>query len=183
MPYSFALGGGTMIVSRKTATGVEVSDSYMVVSPGLAQALNNINNDPAWVQHCANTLNASEPSILQGDKVVDELANKIIFGTRPKKQTFGSDAVTRQATYAAKNMTYKQVNLMRSSNLVDVKRVLTPTAEMPSGYMAMLIPLSHQSCVVWIETDSKGNLLDEGNITFKWQWSGTFRLTSRSWFG
>lgn len=65
-PSSSILGGGSMVVSRNTANGTMVSDSYLEIGTSLKSRINRIANDPAWIQHCADTMMASDESILQG---------------------------------------------------------------------------------------------------------------------
>lgn len=63
---SAILGGGSLVVSRNGFNGVMVSDSYLEIGASLKSRLNRIAKDPAWIQHCADTMMATEESILQG---------------------------------------------------------------------------------------------------------------------
>lgn len=65
-PSSSVLGGGSLVVSRTGFNGTIVSDSYLEIGASLKSRLNRIAKDPAWIQHCADTMMASDESILQG---------------------------------------------------------------------------------------------------------------------
>lgn len=64
--YSSILGGGSLVVSRNGFNGTMVSDSYLEIGASLKSRLNRIAKDPAWVQHCADSMMATDESILQG---------------------------------------------------------------------------------------------------------------------